>query len=964
MVVCGGEHDRGILVGDGAAYDPQTDTWRPISSAGSACERSGQTALWTGSEMIIWGGTNGSTSGGGRYDPVADSWTPISTLNAPPGANAIPVWTGTEMISWSGTGGRYSPDTDIWTSIADTGDPEDRHDFSVAWTGSELVIWGGAKGSGSNVECLKTGARYDPVADIWTAITEVGSPPGKRWHTTIWTGTEMIVWAGNECTGEWTTNTGGVYAPTTDSWRRTNAEIPVARTDHTGVWTGNVLVIWGGTHIRNLDQVLDTGGRYDPLVDLWTPTSTMGAPDARGRHSAVWTGEEMLIWGGEIENEVLDSGGRYDPVADTWAPIGDVGAPGGRSEHAAAWTGSQMVVWGGQDGIDWLSTGGRYDPATDTWLPTTTMNAPTPRYRESAVWSGSELIVWGGQEGTNIVVDTGARYDPIADTWTPTSMAGAPSPRFWHAGVWTGSEMIIWGGQDRDGAFITGGRYDPATDTWTPTSTVGTPDSGGRHAVWAGSMMLVWWANPQGGRYEPVADAWTPMTTANSPTWRSDQAQVWTGAFMAIWGGERRSTVDSGGRYFAGGPADLDGDGFACDGECDDLNPATFPGAPEICDGLDNDCDGVLPENEEDADADDWPSCADCDDADPARFPGNPEVCDGLDNDCDTAVDEDEDLDSFPVCVDCDDAVAETFPGATEVNDGLDNECTGDPGFGLMDDLTGSLIFPDGAIPSRVCWPAQAGATHYTLLRSPTTGFDADCFATATTLTCLDDLSSPAVGTVHYYLARSSAPHGGSAGAGSSGLERVTLCTGELICNNGIDDDGDGLIDCEDVADCLGQGACVARLQFEDTAGDDLGDLGLETFFASFLAVPSDYLHFSLTGDGIPDFEWCAQRADFYQDRYLELAAGGGSALSGAWDKWYREEGGSWTGPVSDPFQNLYGINCSDAYAWCSEILLGGLHLPTIVPTEVGLCEVFDNTDCGGTLTITIAVDRLAACGF
>jgi len=143
---------------------------------------------------------------------------------------------------------------------------------------------------------------------------------------------------------------------------------------------------------------------------------------------------------------------------------------------------------------------------------------------------------------------------------------------------------------------------------------------------------------------------------------------------------------------------DADGDGFdgeACGGpDCDDLDVLHNPSSDELCNGLDDDCNGLTDaddDGEADNDGDGSLSCADCDDGDADVRPGATEACDGVDTDCNPATffeggEIDYDSDGYLGCEDCDDEDHDNAPGNPEVCDGQDNDCDGSPAEEESDD--------------------------------------------------------------------------------------------------------------------------------------------------------------------------------------------------------------------------------------------------------------------------------------
>src|SRR2546423_1712113 len=108
-----------------------------------------------------------------------------------------------------------------------------------------------------------------------------------------------------------------------DTWSPTStANVPAGRGDHTTVWTGSEMIVWGGGDVVGTSpEQFDTGGKYNPGTNSWSATTTANAPSHRTNHTAVWTGSEMIIWGGSSENGLVDAGGeraRYKPSHNSW----------------------------------------------------------------------------------------------------------------------------------------------------------------------------------------------------------------------------------------------------------------------------------------------------------------------------------------------------------------------------------------------------------------------------------------------------------------------------------------------------------------------------------------------------------------------------------------------------------------------------------------------------------------------
>jgi hypothetical protein len=294
-------------------------------------------------------------------------------------------------------------------------------DGVLLWTGQEVILFGGSGCGGTDGTCSGHGV-WNPSTGVVKTMSLVGAPPFGAPSVTLWAGTRMIV-LGAILEGESVNDSGTrvlsytMYDPQTDTW--TPMAAPPTPCGGIVVWTGTEMLGWGGSSFL----------AYDPTHDAWSTLPSVGQPStSRAGPAAVWTGTEMIIWGGATllsnppsggpyESALLADGAAYNPTTKTWRSIS---APNtGLMGPAAVWTGTEMLVWGGSDeyncggGADCPGSnlGYRYNPTTDQWQYITTVNAPGPRTGPGAVWTGTSLMIWGGYQALGAATD-GAQWFP------------------------------------------------------------------------------------------------------------------------------------------------------------------------------------------------------------------------------------------------------------------------------------------------------------------------------------------------------------------------------------------------------------------------------------------------------------------------------------------------------------------------------------------------------------------------
>jgi chitodextrinase len=294
----------------------------------------------------------------------------------------------------------------------------------------------------------------------------------------------------------------------------------------------------------------------------WTQKITQGAggsPSARYKHTMVWDGTKVIMFGGYDAGTYKNDLWWYDPGTNTWTQKianGTAGSPSARYAYKMVWDGTRVIMFGGYGGT-YRNDLWWYDPGTNTWtekIADGTTGSPSVRYNHSMVWDGTKVIMFGGCVWGGTFYNDLWWYDPGTNIWTEKiaqGTVGSPPATYTHEMVWDETRVIMFGGYGETPASCKNALwwYDPGTNTWTEKiaqGTIGSPLRYDHKMVWDGTRVIMFGGADESNRhnniwwYDPGTNTWIQKIadgTAGSPPVRDAHSMVWDGTRVIMFGG-------------------------------------------------------------------------------------------------------------------------------------------------------------------------------------------------------------------------------------------------------------------------------------------------------------------------------------------------------------------------------------------------------------------------------------------
>ncbi len=301
---------------------------RPIDSAsyldpGPLSIRGNHDVLWTGDEMIVWGGSGGDTiatlTDGAAFDPDTSEWRMLPPFPVDRATVSRAVWADGRMIVVAPEGTfALDPGGDEWTAIGNGLYPPDAPGMMV-WTGDSVAAW---TSEGIYVFTPDTGA--------WEQLPDSGGGTGDRWDSAlrIVDGTLYAIGSAGYCGGRQVARWAG------DAWESLPRLVldggeyaDCSSPSQTGV-AGGRLVAWE-------DDIHETVA-YDPAGAAWVPVDTVPLSGTEGPSSAVQLDDGFLV-------PQYGEGAMFDGASDAWTYVV---LPGSGEATEMVWTGEEILMWG------------------------------------------------------------------------------------------------------------------------------------------------------------------------------------------------------------------------------------------------------------------------------------------------------------------------------------------------------------------------------------------------------------------------------------------------------------------------------------------------------------------------------------------------------------------------------------------------------------------------------------------
>jgi len=312
---------------------------------------------------------------------------------------------------------------------------------SVVWTGREMIVWGGVTRTASGQASARSdGAAYNPRTRRWRRIASAPAGVlGGGGPAAVWTAGRMVVYVGNSPDGPAAT---AAYDPRTNSWKRLATGPLRVREQYASVWTGKELLVFGGH--RGDVPATPTAAALNPAAGKWRELQALDAIAGLAVvNGAVWDGRQAIVAGQLYRASNHFSGPilfTFDPKMNTVRRIDLSKAPLSAFErmnlHPLGRSGADIVFVAGVPSLATVVV--RYNPATGRWR---TARSVACKLQGQLVWAGGRLVTGCGADRVQI-------YYPSSDSWS--KITAGPSPlnsREGSAIAWTGTELIAWSGQ-------------------------------------------------------------------------------------------------------------------------------------------------------------------------------------------------------------------------------------------------------------------------------------------------------------------------------------------------------------------------------------------------------------------------------------------------------------------------------------------------------------------------------------